>query len=379
MKQLFLSVLLMFSTGLATATPAPSLAPNAPAVAAKGYILQDFHSGHVLAEKNADERLEPASLTKLMTAYAVFHDLRSGKLQLSDTVRISRKAWRTPGSRMFVEVDTEVPVEDLLKGMIIQSGNDASVALAEHIAGSEETFALMMNEYARDLGMLSTHFVNATGLPDAEHYSTARDLALLTRALIREFPEYYRWYSEKSYTWNKIQQYNRNRLLWSDDSVDGVKTGHTDAAGYCLVSSAQRGDMRLISVIMGTRSEEARAQESLKLLNYGYRFFETRLLYSAAQPIKTMRVWKGKENAVPLGVAEELYVTLPRGQYDKLQASLTVERFIEAPAQKGQRYGTVNLRMGEQTIAERPLVALQEVPEGNLWRKVVDGLMLMFE
>ncbi|MFA5530251.1 MAG: D-alanyl-D-alanine carboxypeptidase family protein [Thiohalomonadaceae bacterium] len=379
MKQLFLSVLLMFSTGLATATPAPSLAPNAPAVAAKGYILQDFHSGHVLAEKNADERLEPASLTKLMTAYAVFHDLRSGKLQLSDTVRISRKAWRTPGSRMFVEVDTEVPVEDLLKGMIIQSGNDASVALAEHIAGSEETFALMMNEYARDLGMLSTHFVNATGLPDAEHYSTARDLALLTRALIREFPEYYRWYSEKSYTWNKIQQYNRNRLLWSDDSVDGVKTGHTDAAGYCLVSSAQRGDMRLISVIMGTRSEEARAQESLKLLNYGYRFFETRLLYSAAQPIKTMRVWKGKEDAVPLGVAEELYVTLPRGQYDKLQASLTVERFIEAPAQKGQRYGTVNLRMGEQTIAERPLVALQEVPEGNLWRKVVDGLMLMFE
>lgn len=379
MKQLFLSVLLMFSAGLATATPAPSLAPNAPAVAAKGYILQDFHSGHVLAEKNADERLEPASLTKLMTAYAVFHDLRSGKLQLSDTVRISRKAWRTPGSRMFVEVDTEVPVEDLLKGMIIQSGNDASVALAEHIAGSEETFALMMNEYARDLGMLSTHFVNATGLPDAEHYSTARDLALLTRALIREFPEYYRWYSEKSYTWNKIQQYNRNRLLWSDDSVDGVKTGHTDAAGYCLVSSAQRGDMRLISVIMGTRSEEARAQESLKLLNYGYRFFETRLLYSAAQPIKTMRVWKGKENAVPLGVAEELYVTLPRGQYDKLQASLTVERFIEAPAQKGQRYGTVNLRMGEQTIAERPLVALQEVPEGNLWRKVVDGLMLMFE
>jgi len=379
MKQLFLSVLLMFSAGLATATPAPSLLPNAPAVAAKGYILQDFHSGHVLAEKNADERLEPASLTKLMTAYAVFHDLRSGKLQLSDTVRISRKAWRTPGSRMFVEVDTEVPVEDLLKGMIIQSGNDASVALAEHIAGSEETFALMMNEYARDLGMLSTHFVNATGLPDAEHYSTARDLALLTRALIREFPEYYRWYSEKSYTWNKIQQYNRNRLLWSDDSVDGVKTGHTDAAGYCLVSSAQRGDMRLISVIMGTRSEEARAQESLKLLNYGYRFFETRLLYSAAQPIKTMRVWKGKEDAVPLGVAEELYVTLPRGQYDKLQASLTVERFIEAPAQKGQRYGTVNLRMGEQTIAERPLVALQEVPEGNLWRKVVDGLMLMFE
>ncbi|MGE0082103.1 MAG: D-alanyl-D-alanine carboxypeptidase family protein [Thiohalomonadaceae bacterium] len=379
MKQLFPLIFLVLFTGVAGAAPTQSLVPGAPAVAARGYVLQDFHSGYVLAEKNADERLEPASLTKLMTAYVVFHDLRSGKVQLGDRVRISRKAWRTPGSRMFVEVDTEVRVEDLLKGMIIQSGNDASVALAEYIAGSEEAFALMMNEYARKLGMLSSRFANATGLPDPDHYSSARDLALLTRALIREFPEYYRWYSEKSYTYNNIQQYNRNRLLWWDDTVDGVKTGHTDAAGYCLVSSAQRGDMRLIAVVLGTDSEEARAQESSKLLNYGYRFFETRLLYTAAQPIKTMRVWKGEKDAVPLGVAEELYVTLPRGQYENLKASLTVERVIEAPAGKGERFGTVNLRMGDQVIAERPLVALQDVREGNLWRKMVDGLMLMFE
>lgn len=379
MKQFFPFLFLLFFTGVTGAAPAQTLVPSAPNLAARGYILHDFHSGSILAEKNADERLEPASLTKLMTAYVVFHDLRSGKVQLGDKARISRKAWRTPGSRMFVEVDTEVPIEALLKGMIIQSGNDASVALAEHIAGSEEAFVGLMNEYARKLGMLSTHFTNATGLPAPDHYSSPRDLALLTRALIREFPEYYSWYSEKSYTYNNIQQYNRNRLLWLDNTVDGVKTGHTDAAGYCLVASARRGDMRLIAVVMGTDSEQARAQEAGKLLNYGYRFFETRLLYTAAQPIKTMRVWKGKQDTVPLGVAEELYVTLPRGQYENLKASLTVERVIQAPTSKGERYGTINLRMGDEVIAERPLVALQEVPEGSLWRKMVDGLMLMFE
>ncbi len=379
MKQLVFVTFFLFVAGLTHAEPTASLTPAAPNLAARGFILQDFHSGHVLAEKNADTRLEPASLTKLMTAYAVFREIRNGELRLEDTVRISRKAWRTPGSRMFVLVDTDVTVEELLKGMIIQSGNDASVALAEHIAGSEESFALIMNELARNLGMHGTHFANATGLPHPEHYSTARDLAVLTHTLIGEFPEYYGWYSEKSYTYNNIQQYNRNRLLWSDDSVDGVKTGHTDSAGYCLVSSAQRADMRLVAVVMGTNSEEARAQESLKLLNYGFRFFETRLLYRAAEPLKTMHVWKGDTNALPLGVADELYVTLPRGHYDKLKASLTVERIIQAPTRKGQRFGTLNLQMGETTIAERPLVALQEVPEGNLWRKMVDGLMLMFE
>jgi D-alanyl-D-alanine carboxypeptidase (penicillin-binding protein 5/6) len=378
MKQLLVLVFLL-AAGIANADASASLVPGAPSLAAKGYILQDFQSGFVMAQKDADTRLEPASLTKLMTAYTIFHELRSGKLQLSDEVRISRKAWRTPGSRMFVLVDTDVTVEELLKGMIIQSGNDASVALAEHVAGSEETFALIMNEHARNLGMTSTRFANATGLPHPEHYSTARDLAQLTRALIREFPQYYRWYSEKTYTYNNIQQYNRNRLLWTDDSVDGVKTGHTDAAGYCLVSSAQRGDMRLLAVVLGTDSEDARAQESLKLLNYGFRFFETRLLYSAAEPLKTMRVWKGESDMLPLGITDELYVTLPRGHYDKLKASVTVERVIEAPAEKGQRFGTINLRMGEETIAERPLVALQDVSEGGLWRKMVDGLMLMFE
>lgn len=376
MKRLLLITLLAL-TQYAHANP--RLIPDAPTVDARGYILVDYHSGHILAERNADERLEPASLTKMMTAYVVFNELRAGQFQLSDTVRVSKKAWRMPGSRMFIEVGTSVSVEELLKGTIIQSGNDSSVALAEHVAGSEETFAALMNEHARNLGMHGTNFVNATGLPDANHYSTARDLARLASVLIHEFPEYYAWYSEKEYSYGGITQGNRNLLLYRDNTVDGFKTGHTESAGYCLVASAKRGDMRLISVVMGTKSEGARANESQKLLNYGFRFFETHKLYDAAQPLKAMRVWKGAHETVQLGLTDPLYITVPRGQYNKLSASLSVENGIVAPTHKGQNLGAVNIRLGDQVLAERPLIALEDVAEGSLWQRLYDNVRMMFD
>jgi D-alanyl-D-alanine carboxypeptidase (penicillin-binding protein 5/6) len=364
---------------VASAGASTSFLPPSPGIDARGYILVDFHSGNVLAEKNADLRLEPASLTKLMTAYTIFTELRAANIHMDDPVRISQRAWRTPGSRMFVQVDTTVPLQELLRGMIIQSGNDASVALAEHAAGSEEAFAALMNQHALQLGMTGSHFTNATGLPDPDHYTSARDVALLASAIIREHPQYYALYSEKSFSYNNITQYNRNRLLWTDAGVDGMKTGHTESAGYCLVSSAKRGEMRLLAVVLGTTSDDARSEESLKLLNYGFRFFETRLLYAANQPLTTPRVWKGKAPQVPLGLLQDVYITVPRGQFDGLSASLTVEKVIEAPAKRGQRFGTVNLRMSGEALAEQPLVALKDVPEGNLWRQVVDEVRLLFE
>lgn len=373
---LFLLILFALAHGVHAT---PRLIPEAPTVDARGYILLDYHSGHMLAGRNADERMEPASLTKMMTAYVVFHELRAGQFQLSDTVRVSKKAWRMPGSRMFIEVGTQVSIEELLKGMIIQSGNDASVALAEHVAGSEETFAALMNEHARNIGMSGTHFVNATGLPDPEHYSTARDLARLAAQIIHEFPEYYAWYSEKEYTYGGITQGNRNLLLYRDNTVDGFKTGHTESAGYCLVASAKRGEMRLISVVMGAKSENARANESQKLLNYGFRFFETHKLYDAAQPLKTMRVWKGASTTVQLGLNEPLYITVPRGQYNKLTASLSVTSDIVAPTRKGQNLGTVNIRLGDEVLAERPLVALEDIAEGSLWQRLFDNVRLLLQ
>ncbi len=376
MKLLLSIVLLVF---FHHAQAMPRLIPDAPAVDARGYVLLDFHSGHTLAERNADERLEPASLTKMMTAYVVFHELGTGQISLADMVRVSKKAWRMPGSRMFIEVGTSVSVEELLKGTIIQSGNDSSVALAEHVAGSEETFAALMNEHARNLGMHGTNFVNATGLPDANHYSTARDLARLASVLIHEFPEYYAWYSVKEYTYGGITQGNRNLLLYRDNTVDGFKTGHTESAGYCLVASAKRGDMRLISVVMGTKSEGARANESQKLLNYGFRFFETHKLYDAAQPLKAIRVWKGADETVQLGLTEPLYITVPRGQYNKLKASLSVENAIVAPTHKGQNLGAVNVRLGDQVLAERPLIALEDVAEGSLWQKLFDNVRMLLQ
>ncbi|MFN2309575.1 MAG: D-alanyl-D-alanine carboxypeptidase family protein [Gammaproteobacteria bacterium] len=353
--------------------------PKPPAIAARGYLLEDFHSGQTLAEANADQRLEPASITKVMSAYVIFKELAAGKIQLSDMVTISERAWRTEGSRMFVEVGKQVSVEELLIGMIVQSGNDATVALAEHIAGSEEAFAAYMNRYAQQLGMTGSHFMDASGLPHPEHYMTARDIARMARAVIAEFPDYYTWYSQKEYTYNGIRQHNRNKLLWRDASVDGMKTGHTRAAGYCLVSSAQRDGMRLISVILGADGEESRATATQALLNYGFRFFETHKLYEAGAKLVDARVWGGEHESVPLGLAGPLIVTIPRGQYPHLKASVQLPLRITAPVAAGATLGSVLVRLGDQTLMEPPLQALEPVAEGSLWRRAVDGVKAYFE
>ncbi|MEJ2345215.1 MAG: D-alanyl-D-alanine carboxypeptidase [Gammaproteobacteria bacterium] len=365
----------------AASAPQPALAPvpAPPPVSAGGYIVMDYHSGAVLAEKDADKRMEPASLTKLMTAYVVFQEVEAGRLKLDDMVRISKKAWQMPGSRTFLEVGTKVPVNTLIQGLIVQSGNDAAVALAEQIAGSEQTFVAMMNQRARQLGLTHTHFANATGLPNPQHYSTARDLARLTRALIRDFPEFYKYYSEKQFTYNHITQRNRNLLLWRDSSVDGVKTGHTDSAGFCLVASAKRNNMRLISVVLHDRSEDARATSSEALLNYGFRFFETRKLFAADKPLKQVRVWKGASESVPLGVSRNLYITYPRGQYGKLKASVNFKSEVIAPTQKDEKLGTLNVSLNGKVLAERPLVALRAVPVGGWWRRLSDSVRLWFQ
>ncbi len=372
---LFLAFSLMFCTWSQAATPVP----KAPSVGAKGYLVEDFLSGQAVAEKNADQPLEPASITKLMSAYVVFSEIRNGSLALSDKVRISEKAWRTQGSRMFVEVNTQVSVADLLKGMIIQSGNDATVALAEQVAGTEASFATLMNTYAQQLGLTRSHFVNSTGLPDKEHYTTARDIVRVARALIREFPEYYQWYSEKQFTYNEITQYNRNKLLWRDESVDGLKTGHTDSAGYCLVTSAERDGMRLISVVLGTKSEEARADANQSLLNYGFRFFETHKLYDGGTKLTTARVWKGASESVELGLAEPLYITIPRGEYDNLDASMQLQDQIIAPVTQGQTLGRVVINLTDTLVTERDLVALQAIDEGSFWQRIVDEGLLYFK
>ena len=364
---------------LLLAIPAAAQVPAPPDIDASGYLLIDFDSSTVLATKDAEQRLEPASLTKIMTAYAVFHELRGGSVRPTDEVVVSEKAWKTPGSRMFIEVNKRVSVDDLLKGMIIQSGNDASVALAEHIAGSEDAFTNLMNDHARRLGMLDTHFVNATGLPDPQHYTTPADIAKVTAAMIREFPDFYRLYSEREFTFNDIRQHNRNTLLWRDDSVDGVKTGHTEAAGYCLVASAKRDAMRLISVVMGTASEKARAAESQALLNYGFRFFETHRLYGADSALTRTRVWMGDRDEVALGLTRDLYVTIPRRQYDKLEARTEIRSPLTAPLQQGQALGEVVIELEGGLVARQPLVALQPVAEGGLWRKTVDTVLMMLE
>lgn len=354
-------------------------APPPPAIEARAHALIDFHSGRILAANRADEQMEPASLTKMMTAYVVFAQLKAGKVKLDDQVLISEKAWRMEGSRSFVEVGNRIPLEVLLKGMIIQSGNDASIALAEHVAGSEEVFAAMMNQVAKKLGMTHTHFMNATGLPDPQHYSTALDIARLGRALIRDFPEHYDWHSIKEFTYNGITQMNRNKLLWQDATVDGIKTGHTETAGFCLVASAKQDDMRLISVILGTTDENARARESQKLLGYGFRFYETHRLYASQETLATVRVWQGAEEHLPLGIARELYITIPRGQYSQLKASMKIKPTIMAPVQKGATYGSVMVNLGDKTITEVPLISLQQVEEGGIFTRLKDKALLMLE
>ena len=354
-------------------------APSAPNLNAKGYMLIDFNSGRVLAEKNANERLDPASITKLMTAYAVFRAIKSGQLNLEDEVLVSEKAWRTPGSRMFIEVGKRVPVEKLLPGMIIQSGNDASVALAEHVAGTEATFAEIMNQLAAELGMTNTHYQNSTGLPAEDHYTSAADITKLASALIREFPDYYRWYSQKQFTYNGITQGNRNALLWRDETVDGMKTGYTENAGYCLVSSAEREGMRLISVVLGTKSPAARANESQALLNYGFRFFETHLLWSKDEVIDNVRVWKGTEEGTSLIVTEPVYATIPSGSFESLEMQKMVPSQIIAPVVASEALGTISARVGEETVATAKLFSSKSVAEGSLIQIAWDEVLLWFE
>ena len=359
------------------AATAPIIPPP-PSIAASGYLLMDADTNKVLVENNIHEPLPPASLTKIMTSYIAAVELAAGRIKEDDQVLISVKAWQTPGSRMFIREGTRVSVGDLLRGIIIQSGNDASVALAEHIAGSEDAFANMMNQQSAELGMGSTQFINATGLPDKGHYTSAWDLALLTRSLINRFPEVYALYAERAFTFNDIPQPNRNRLLWRDKTVDGVKTGHTRAAGYCLVASAKRDNMRLVSVVMGTESDEVRMRESQKLLSYGFRYFETRKLYEARVPLKTAELWYGEAENIELGVLEDVYITIPRGHYNDVEAELKIAKVIEAPARAGQEFGELRLLLGDELTYSAPLVALADAEEAGVFSRMGDFIYLFF-
>ncbi len=389
MKKILLLIVIAMSLPLAalaqrppTPTPAPPKGmptPAAPSLGANSYILLDFNSGDVLVESNPDMRVEPASITKVMTSYVVFTELTGGNIKLDDLVNVSEIAWRTGGSRMFIEPLMEVTVEQLIKGMVIQSGNDASVALAEHLAGTEDAFAGLMNHYAAQLGMTNSHFMNATGLPHEEHYTTARDVALLSVALINDFPEYYRWYSEKEYSFNKIRQHNRNNLLWRDPAVDGLKTGHTEAAGYCLAASAKRDGMRLISVVLGSSSESSRVSESQSLLNYGFRFFETVQLYKAGQELAQGRVWKGEGEQIRLGIEHELFVTIPRGRYDDLDAQVEMLPEMIAPIAEGEEVGQISIRLEDEEITSRALIALDPINEAGFFGRTWDGMSMWFD
>lgn len=374
----FLALALIF-VAISSTSLAQIAAPSPPKLAAKGYLLMDFKSGRVLGSMNPDERLDPASITKLMTAYAVFRAIKSGQINIDDEVQVSEKAWRTPGSRMFIEVGTRVPVELLLPGMIIQSGNDASVALAEHVAGTEATFAEVMNHLAAELGMTNTHYVNSTGLPAENHYTSATDISILATALIREFPDYYRWYSQKQFSYNGITQGNRNALLWRDESVDGMKTGYTENAGYCLVSSAERDGMRLIAVVLGTTSPAARANESQALLNYGFRFYETQLLWEQGEIVASARIWKGAEENIDLIVKDPVYVTIAKGTGDQLETSVNTPAKLMAPILQTTAIAQATASVGGETVATTDLYSSIEVPEGSFMQTSWDEVLLWFE
>lgn len=373
-----LAAVLVALWGAMAATAAPIIIPAAPQIGAESYLLIDAATGDVLASENARMRLPPASLTKIMTSYIIADEIEQGRITLDDRVPISVKAWRMEGSRMFIREGTEVSVADLLRGIVIQSGNDASVAMAEYIAGDEEAFAGLMTQTAKSLGMNNTNFMNATGLPDEMHYTTAEDLAVLTRALINRFPEHYAIYSEKYFSYNDIRQANRNALLWRDDSVDGVKTGHTQAAGYCLVASAMENDTRLISVVMGARDERTRAAESQKLLNYGFRYYETVNLYAAGSSLKRVRVWSGLHESLEVGLDDAITLTIPRGGRDQLKAEINLQDVIEAPIERGQSLGALTLSLGDEMLVERPVVALNPVQEAGWLSSTLDDVQLMF-
>lgn len=355
------------------------IVPAPPTIKASSYVVMDFNSGNLLVEQNTDQKLPPASLTKIMTIYVVASELANGKISLEDEVLVSEKAWRTQGSRMFIEVNKKVKLDDLLHGVIIQSGNDASVALAEYISGTEGVFADLMNKHAEQLGMSNSHFVNSTGLPDPDHYTTASDLAKLAQALIRDYPEVYDLHKIKEFTFNKIKQHNRNKLLWRDRSVDGIKTGHTEEAGYCLVASAARDGMRLISVVMGTDGMNARAKASQAILNYGFRFFETHKLYSAGDLITSVKVWKADIDNLNLSINEDIYITVPRGKYEKLEPIVELDKQIIAPVNQGDQKGVLNIILENKTITTVPLLALESIAEGGIVNRLKDEVYLLFE
>jgi D-alanyl-D-alanine carboxypeptidase (penicillin-binding protein 5/6) len=358
-------------------TTAPITVPTAPQVDARAYIVIDYRTDKILAAKDAVARMEPASLTKLMTAYIVFQELAAGKLKLNEQVTVSEHAWRSEGSRTFIELGKPVSIEDLILGMIVQSGNDATIALAERIAGTEETFAQMMNANAKRLNMVGSHFENSSGLPSPQHYTTARDLSLLANAMIREYPQYYKWFSVREFEHNGIKQQNRNGLLEKDPTVDGLKTGHTDSAGYCLVTSALRDGMRLVSVVMGSTSMKARENASAALLNYGFTFYHTQLVVKGGAVLATARVWKAQTSPVDLGIKDDLYITLPRGETGVKTAADVQPRLI-APLALDTNVGSLRVSAGNQTLATRPLHPLQSVTAGGWWRRLIDTIRLWF-
>ena len=367
--------------------PAPAAVqvpvPPPPDVDATAWVLMDYATGQILASKNPDQRVVPASITKVMTDYVISAQIASGKIHLTDQVNISEHAWRaggagTDGSTSFLKLNSQVPLKDLLYGMIIQSGNDSAIALAEHTAGSEDTFASLMNAYAKQLGMVNSHFVNASGYPADNHYTTAHDVALMTRALIHDYPEDYAISAIKEFEWNGIKQGNRNTLLWRDPSVDGVKTGHTAEAGFCLDASAKRGDQRMIAIVMGASSEKARADSAMALLNYGFRFFETHKLYEAGKPLATPRLWKGEDDQLPLGVAEDVLVTVKTGDYDKLKATMDIPSILIAPYKKGQQVGTLHVTEDGQPVEDVPLIAMNDAPQGGFFKRLWDSILLWF-
>lgn len=374
---LIVALTLLYMTSFVVAAEALPV-PAPPQFNASSYVLMDHGSGAVLAEHNSRERVDPASITKIMTAYVVYKSLEAGDITVNDQVEISEYAWRSIGSRMFVEVGDKILLDDLMLGLIIQSGNDASIALAEHVAGTENAFADVMNAQAKRIGMKDTNFVNATGLPDTDHYTTAYDIALLSRTMIDEFPEEYKRYAQKEYTFNGIKQFNRNRLLWRDSAVDGIKTGHTEAAGYCLAASAIKNDMRLISAVMGTSSDKERTVNSQALLNYGFRYYESHKLYKAGEVLAQQRMWKGESKSIQLGLDQDLFVTIPRGSYEYLKADMSIDTDIIAPVEQGDQVGVVKVTLKGEDYLEQSLVALQSNPEGGLWRRIVDFFVKLF-
>lgn len=364
------------------AVAAPALIPSAPQIAAKGYILIDADSGKVITENNADERLEPASLTKMMTAYVADYEIAQGNISKDDEPKVSENAWAQNktfkgSSLMWLEVGKTVRVEDLLKGIIISSGNDATVALAEHVAGSSDAFADIMNQHARLLGMKNTHFVNPHGLPHPDHYTTGRDMAILSQAIIRDFPEDYKLYSEKSFKYNNIKQSNRNRLLWRDPSVDGLKTGHTNAAGWCLVSSAKKDGMRLIAVVMGAKSEEGRLRESQKLLSFGFRYYKTLKLYSKGQTVQDVRLWGGAKEQLSLVTKKDVFVTVPRSKKGDVNAAVELDKYIEAPVKKGQNFGNIIVKLDDDVQLTQAVIAKESIETGGFFDGLIDKLEMI--